>query len=274
MRALVQDKTSSDYIASLNGCGLFFETLAAATSRCLLLDYDGTVAPFTADRRRSFPYPSIPRLLESIMNTCNTRLIMVSGRAAREVAPLLGLSSAPETWGTHGLERLYPDGRYEGPAVSDETFATLAEAEESLEREGLKPLVEVKPGAVAVHWRGLSSIAESEVRAAAYRALKPLACQTGLLLREFDAGVEIRLREANKGDVVRTILAEIDSSVPVAYLGDDITDEDAFHALNGRGLAVLVRRTPRFTAAQLRLRPPQEVVQFLADWVRACGGVL
>jgi trehalose 6-phosphate phosphatase len=71
---------------------------------------------------------------------------------------------------------------------------------------------------------------------------------------------------------VRTILSEVGPDVPVAYLGDDSTDEDAFRVLNDRGLTVLVRPTYRFTAAQMWLRPPDELIQFFTDWVRACGG--
>src|SRR5215471_2765713 len=52
----------------------------------------------------------------------------------------------------------------------------------------------------------------------------------------------------------------------VAYLGDDRTDEDAFAALQGLGLAVLVRTSPRPTAANLWIEPTEELVEFLARW--------
>jgi trehalose-phosphatase len=75
-----------------------------------------------------------------------------------------------------------------------------------------------------------------------------------------------------KGDAVRAILQESDSRVAVAYLGDDQTDEDAFHALKGNGLTVLVRPQSRPTAADVWLQPPQELLQFLQEWLRASGG--
>lgn len=59
----------------------------------------------------------------------------------------------------------------------------------------------------------------------------------------------------------------------MAYLGDDVTDEDAFHAVKPRGLAVLVRAELRETAADLWIRPPRELVAFLRSWCDACGGV-
>jgi trehalose-phosphatase len=194
---------------------------------------------------------------------------MISGRSAHTVAPLLQLDPRPEIWGTYGLERLHSDGRYEGPEVTDDALYALEEVEVELQRVNLGNLIEARPGAVSVHWRGLQAAQILETRTIAYRIMNPLARLTGLLVAEFDGGVEIRLRSANKADVVRTILSEVDSDVPVAYLGDDSADEDAFRVLNGRGLTVLVRPKHRFTAAQVWLRPPQELVDFLGDWIKS-----
>src|SRR5438128_10517394 len=83
-----------------------------ASTRVLLLDYDGTLAPFTPDRMRAFPYREIPELVSKIMRH-NTRVVLVSGRPARELLFLSGIQTQPEIWGSHGLERLYPDAAYE-----------------------------------------------------------------------------------------------------------------------------------------------------------------
>ena len=251
---------------------MFFEQLAAAPSRMLLLDYDGTIAPFAVDRNRAIPYPSVAELLDCIGSTCKTRVVLISGRSARQVPPLLGLNPHPEILGTHGFERLYPDGRYETGLVLEAAKQALDVAEWSLEGEGLAHTVERKVGAVAVHWRGRAEAEIEEIRTKAYQVLAPQACEARLLLNEFDGGLELRLRSCTKDHAVRALLCEVPGDAPVAYLGDDFTDEDAFRALNGRGLTVLVRPTPRTTAAQMWLRPPEELVQFLADWVRACGG--
>jgi trehalose-6-phosphatase len=53
-------------------------------------------------------------------------------------------------------------------------------------------------------------------------------------------------------------------------LGDDITDEKAFQAVNGRGLSGLVRPRWRRTAAQVLLKPPDEVLDLLKRWLHAC----
>jgi trehalose 6-phosphate phosphatase len=260
-------RTATDHI----DCDWFFNQVEAAKSRILLVDYDGTVAPFHADRQQAKPYPKIPEFLRCIMTSCRTRLIVVSGRAAREVPPLLGLSPAPEIWGTHGIEKIDANGRYEEGNVSERALQTLAEAESQLERDGLGEHIEVKLAAVALHWRGFPASDAFNIKTKAYRILEPLAIPGELLLAEFEAGVELRLVSANKGDALQDLLSKLDPAIPVAYLGDDVTDEKAFQVLNGRGLPVLVGSEYRFTSAQMWLRSPNELLQFLTRWIRACG---
>ncbi|MBU1936081.1 trehalose-phosphatase, partial [bacterium] len=58
----------------------------------------------------------------------------------------------------------------------------------------------------------------------------------------------------------------------VAYLGDDLTDEDAFRVLKGKGLGVLVRPEFRPTTADLWLQPPDDLIEFLKNWITICRG--
>lgn len=61
----------------------------------------------------------------------------------------------------------------------------------------------------------------------------------------------------------------------VAYLGDDQTDEDAFRALEKlgeHGLSVLVRTHVRETAADIWIKPPEQLIEFLENWLLASGG--
>lgn len=252
--------------------GSFFEQLSSAGDRLLLLDYDGTIAPFAVNRCGAVPYPSVPELLDCIMTTCRTRVVLVTGRAAREVPALLGLHPHPEIWGMYGFERLSPDDEYSSGLLPAPAAEAIAEAGAWLGREGLTAFVESKPAGMAVHWRGLDRRTTDQVRTSAYRVLAPLACQANLLLTEFDGGLEMRARSCTKDHAVRSLLCEVEPDTPVAYLGDDLTDEDAFAALNDRGLTVLVRPVYRPSAAQMWLRPPGELVQFFCDWIRACGG--
>ena len=86
-------------------------------------------------------------------------------------------------------------------------------------------------------------------------------------MKEFDGGIELRVPARDKGDGVRTILGEMENDAIVAYLGDDLTDEDAFRAIKGKGLGVLVRKKLRPTAADVWIRPPKELLEFLAEWL-------
>lgn len=250
--------------------GPFLERLRAAPARILLLDYDGTLAPFCVDRTLAFPYPEVPQKIVRIMAQ-GTRVVIISGRPVRELLLLSGISPQPEIWGSHGLERLKADGRYELSSVPAHKDYLLA-AEVMLRDAGLENQTEVKPGGVAVHWRGLDAAKAEKIARDVVRLWKPLLDRAPLRLLEFDGGLEIRVAGPGKGDAVRAILKESQPGTAVAYLGDDQTDEDAFQALKGNGLTVLVRPQSRPTAADIWLQPPQELLQFFEEWIRASGG--
>ena len=251
---------------------LFSKQLSSAPARVLLLDYDGTLAPFVVDRTLAMPYPEVPDLVGRIMAQ-GTRVVLVSGRPVRELLLLSGISPQPEVWGSHGLERLMADGRYEVSSVPAHQDALLAAAA-LLRDAGLESQTEVKPGGVAVHWRGMDAI-KAEKLAKKFPDFGSLC----LTERHYDcsslmAGLEIRVAGAGKGDAVRVILKEAGPGAAVAYLGDDQTDEDAFRALKGNGLTALVRPHSRPTTADIWLQPPHELLQFLQEWLRASGGQL
>jgi trehalose-phosphatase len=251
-------------------CAAFFDRLHSAPARALLLDYDGTLAPFTPDREHAFPYPEIPELVARIMRT-GTRVVLVSGRPATELLFLSGIHPHPEIWGSHGAERLLPDGSYSVEPPSSLHQAALKTALQSLNACGFSAHVEIKPGGIAAHWRGLPS-AERALMEAKIRSLFASQVEDhGLHLLPFDGGLELRAPGKNKGDAVSAILHESGSEVAAAYLGDDQTDENAFRAIKGRGVAILVRPDPRPTVADVWLRPPEELGRFLRDWLTACG---
>jgi len=244
--------------------------VARAPQSLLMLDYDGTLAPFRTDPSQAVPYPGIAPVLQEIVRIGKTRVVIISGRDANEVIPLLNINPRPEFWGLHGLQRLNRDGSAELPHLEPQTVSELAEAENWLRYQQLLHAAEFKTGGIAVHWRGLDEYEAEAVRGRVLMGWTPLAKYTHLDLLEFDGGVEIRAHKADKGDAVRTILNETSPDTPTAYLGDDATDEHAFQAVNGRGLSILVRPRWRKTAAQLRLRPPDELLDLLKQWLRAC----
>ena len=134
----------------------FLESVARARQSVLLLDYDGTLAPFSVDRHRAVPYPGLRDLLQQIIDTGRTRLVIVTGRDAHEIDPFLRLRPAPEIWGSHGLQRLLPDGRCQMPEIPPAVAEVLDDARRWLEYQGLDDCAERKPGSIAVHWRALA----------------------------------------------------------------------------------------------------------------------
>ena len=250
----------------------FFAKLRACGRGTLMLDYDGTLAPFTPDRDTAGPYPEVPRLLDGIMKSARTRIIIVSGRPAGSVALLLSTRRIPEIWGLHGLERINAAGIRELLPFSEQDLQVLAEADVQLSAAGLGNYLEFKPGSVAVHWRAASSARKKKIKQEAKKVMDSLADQSGLVVLDFAEGLELRVSSANKGDAVRTALGERAAS-PAVYIGDDITDEDAFRAINQlKGFSILMLPTERKTCAQARFRTPAELFAFLEQWLEYCGG--
>jgi trehalose 6-phosphate phosphatase len=247
----------------------FLKTVAQARQSLLLLDYDGTLAPFRRERDQAFPYSGSVHLLEEIVRSGRTRVVIISGRDTSETIPLLGVAPAPEVWGLHGLQRRKPDGKIETVRIDERYLDALSDASRWLDCQHLWPAAELKTGSIAVHWRGLADSEAEELRERLLAGWKPIAEYSGMELLEFDGGIEIQTPEADKGDVVRMVLSEMEAGTPAAYLGDDATDERAFRAISGRGLSVLVRPRWRQTAAQLWLKPPGELLDFLTRWLEA-----
>ena len=249
----------------------FLRTVADSPESALLLDYDGTLAPFQTQRDQAFPYPGVALLLQEIVRDACSRVVVISGREVTDLLPLLNIHPRPEIWGIHGLQRLRTDGTTEMPHLDDRTLQGLSDAERWLSYKHLRHRAEFKPGGIAVHWRGLPALDAADLRARVLLGWRPIVAEHGLDLLDFDGGIEIRARKANKGDAVRDFLDEIDPNTPVAYLGDDTTDEQAFDAMGERGITVLMRPEQRESAARLWLQPPEDLIEFLELWLKSCG---
>jgi len=245
----------------------FFARLAVADQAALMLDYDGTLAPFTVERDRAYPYPGVRQRLNQFAGSRKTRLIIVSGRRSHEIPPLLGLDPPPEIWGQHGAERRLPDGNVQSVDISDKVMKGLSEAEDWAKENGLAPLCERKPISLAFHWRGLPKQETGSIRSKVWDRWEHASRQYGIELRDFDGGLELKVAGIDKGRAVKQILSELTDDAIVAYLGDDRTDEDAFMALAGNGLSILVRTEECPTAADLWIKPPGELLAFLDRWL-------
>jgi trehalose-phosphatase len=245
----------------------FYKQLKGASQKALLLDYDGTLAPFQVKRDRAYPYTGVPEILDSIMKAPDVRLVLITGRWTRDLMPLLQMKERPEIWGSHGIERLKTNGSYEIAPMDENALDGLLRADEWIQKVGLQERCEEKPGCLAIHWRGLDEEKIDHIRNQVNSKWSLIAESSGLILNEFDGGIELRVPARDKGDGVRTILEEMENDAVVAYLGDDLTDEDAFRAIKGKGLGVLVGKQLRPTAADVWIKPPKDLLEFLSGWL-------
>jgi trehalose-phosphatase len=230
----------------------------------VFLDYDGTLSPIV-DRPEMAVLPEGTRsALQRLAEACTVAI--VSGRDledVRERADLPGVLFA----GSHGFEIVGPDGSHTEYEEARGFLSALEGAEAEL-RHALAGIlgveVERKRYAIAVHYRRANPSAVTGVERAVrevsgrYRELRVTGGK-----KVFELRPDI---EWHKGKAVRWLLDALDlgdEAVPV-YVGDDVTDEDAFRELRGRGIGVIVLgEDQRPTAADYSLRDTDEVRIFL-----------
>jgi trehalose-phosphatase len=244
----------------------FLDRLSHAPTSVLMLDYDGTLAPFQIERDRAYPYPGVLPLLARIQRNVRTRIVVITGRPLHEVQALLSPLDGIEIWGAHGLDHLLADGTLQQVSIDQDLTAALRQAEEWLRSNDLANLMEIKPGGIAVHWRGLPKDRVEDINAKVIAGWAPLTKLAGLKSLIFEGGLELRVIRPDKGDAVASVINNLDLESPSAFLGDDLTDEDAFRKLKGRGMAILVRDEYRPTEAEVWLKPPHELLEFLEQW--------
>ena len=252
----------------------FFYSVQCAQAPLLLLDYDGTLADFRINRFEARPWSGVRELLTIIQQDKRTRLRVITGRPAGEINTMLQLPEPVEVWGLHGAERLFVDGTREMQEAPPEAREKLDELREQLRRYALGGLFEDKPNAVVMHWRGHSQRQAKSIEQKTRALFEPAAQVTGLSLLPFEAGIELRAGR-DKGGAVQAIVEQVEPDVPVAYLGDDLTDESAFCSINqtpNPHLSVLMRREWRETAAEVWLQPPDQLRGFLRRWEIALSG--
>jgi trehalose 6-phosphate synthase/trehalose 6-phosphate phosphatase len=251
----------------------FFGAFSGGGQPLLLLDYDGTLAPFRVDRFQARPWAGVRELLTDIQQQGRSRMVVVTGRPAHEIAPLLGVDPPLEVWGLHGAEHLFPDGHRTLDAGGSTAREKLSQLRAILTRDSLGGRFEDKANGAVMHWRSASPHQAKLIEQKTRALFEPLVGTDGLALLRFEDGLELR-GGRDKGGAVEAILQGTSQEAPIAYLGDDLTDEAAFRAVNSAGspsMSVLMRRQWRETQAKVWLRPPVELREFLNEWILACA---
>jgi trehalose-phosphatase len=241
----------------------------AGRSLAVLLDYDGTLTPIVERPEAAVLAAATRSVLRSLARRCV--LAVVSGRDLEDVRARVGVRGLAYA-GSHGFDIAGPGLRHQHPGAhagaSRLPGVARAIARATVAIEGVR--LEPKRFALAVHYRRARQADVPKVRAAVERAL---ARYPGLRMargkKVFDLQPDIAW---DKGRAVlwllRTLRLERDNVLPL-YIGDDLTDEDAFRALARRGIGIAVQEARRRTAARFTLRDPDEVRAFLAGLARA-----
>lgn len=243
----------------------FWEAVATAGELFLVLDYDGTLAPFRVNRMEAVPLEGALEALTTIRDSGRTRVAMVTGRPLSELLELVGDLGVPMV-GSHGFEYRGADGTVETselPRAQTERFE-IAEAQ----ARALSPAarVERKPASVALHTRGMPDSEAEPLHERVCAEWSQGAAEAGLECRRFSGGVELRVKGIDKGTAVARLLEGTGEQVLCVYVGDDETDEDAFAALPTGGVGIKVGPREVVTGARGRLADPEAVRRFLLTW--------
>ena len=244
----------------------FWREAAAMPRRALFLDYDGTLAPFRVVRADSRPIPGVTRLLSRIAGRVDTTLAIVSGRPIAELSQLLpGLPM--HLVGEHGWESQCYGSAVVHRAISGTIANALSAATHAAASAGFAKRLERKRTSVVIHFRGLASARAGRIEGEALNLWRTFARDGSLILRRTHGGLELRAAGHTKGTAVREVLTALPKETFSVYVGDDETDEDAFHEIRDRGFAVWVG-SERNPAASGWLPSCAAVRTFLEMWER------
>jgi trehalose-phosphatase len=238
--------------------------LVAGLPRPLLLavDVDGVLAPLVAHPDQSRLTPRVATALTTLAERAEVHVAVVSGRSLDGLAHF-GFASTIAVVGSHGAES---SGR-PPPALSPAETTRLTElsalAEQAAVSAGRGAWVEHKPASVVLHVRGAepgpADIATTTLCSAATGV-------HGAMIKPGHAVVELMARHTDKGRAVGELRRRFDPR-SVVFVGDDVTDEDGFHALGDGDVGIKVGDGA--TAATRRLSDTDAVRDWLVTLVDA-----
>jgi len=249
------------------------EHLAEITDRThgrrvvFFLDYDGTLTPIVERPELAVLSDDVRATVKELAACCT--VVIVSGRQRSTVQRLVGLDGVIYA-GAHGFDIAGPVGTEIRHEEGARYVPLIANAAEEL-RQRLSAIkgtiVEDKIYAVAVHFRMVKTEKEVNRVEAAVDGVLALYPQ----LRKTTGKKVFELRPDinwDKGQAVLWLLHALSLEQPDVvpfYLGDDVTDQDAFKVIHGRGISILVADRPQPTIADYRLADPEEVRVFLKE---------
>jgi trehalose-phosphatase len=228
------------------------------------LDYDGNISEIVQDRAVARPVPGVLEVLaEFVARRDRIAVAIVSGREVATLREILRVPRGIALSGLHGFELVDFEGSEEITHGARECTSDLEEVRKWLDQNvpaGEGFVVEDKRFAVTLHYRNAPTIIARNVRDELAQFIHDHAPRLALLDSKMAA--EALPKSTSKADAVRALWQRAGKAFEPVYFGDDLTDEDAFRELEGRGVTVLVGRQ-RPSAARYRVENPSEVARVL-----------
>ncbi|MBU4467554.1 MAG: trehalose-phosphatase [Candidatus Omnitrophica bacterium] len=235
----------------------------------LMLDYDGTLTPIVKAPSKAIIHKDTRELLQKLSRSPYCKIGIISGRKLEDIKNIVGIDSIIYT-GNHGLEIQGPKIKFESQ-VSSRLKSIIRNIATDMQKRllGIKGvLIENKGLTLSIHYRLVSKkdmpVFEKIVSEVtnSYMVSNKIKVNSGKKVYEIKPPVRW-----DKGKVVLWLLVRQqfilgEKNVLPIYIGDDITDEDAFKALKRKGLTVFVGR-PGSSKADYYLKNTEEVTKFL-----------
>jgi trehalose-phosphatase len=244
----------------------FFSLIPDNKKIVLFLDYDGTLSPIVNHPEDAY----ISQEMRSALRQCAQyyTIAIVSGRDMEDVRKRVNLEELIYA-GSHGFRIKGPDGLKMKHKKSQEILPDLSDVEKEVSehfKEGPPGVqIERKMYAIAIHYRNSN---ESDIPAIKEIVNHVLKNYPDLKKGEGKKIIEIKPDiNWHKGKAIAWILDSLelsnDRDVLPVYLGDDVTDEDAFKTIYENGIGILVGSHGKKSAARFRLNDVDEVRAFL-----------
>ncbi|RYE59117.1 MAG: bifunctional alpha,alpha-trehalose-phosphate synthase (UDP-forming)/trehalose-phosphatase [Sphingobacteriales bacterium] len=204
---------------------------AKAQKRLLLLDYDGTLVPFSKIPANAVPSRELKHVLAQLAAVKKNDVYIISGRDSETLGNWLGelqISLIAE----HGAKFRKLDQPWTNEAIAEST-AWKDKVEAIMERYVARcpgSFVEPKEFSLAWHYRNSDYSLATRRAKDLYEELVELTLQSPLDVLNGNKVIEVRNKGINKGIAAEKVIqvAEYDF---IICIGDDKTDEDMFKVL-------------------------------------------
>lgn len=198
-------------------------------------DFDGTLAPIVPDPAVAEADREAIVALRALSSMPQTHVAVISGRALGDLSQRIKELDEAHLIGSHGSE--FEAGFITAlPADADARLEKLKQFLTTVAEQHEGCWVEVKPASLAFHYR----LAQDDVGRAAVELIEDSHRHwLGVHLRPGKKVLELSIIETNKGDALKRIRQRLGATA-VLFLGDDLTDEDAFRTLSGPDVGVKI----------------------------------